>query len=108
MIHVQKEQGLVQIHAGPGAQVYYTRDGTMPMGKSAMEVYAGPFTLLPGAWELVAVAKHRGRPDRFLLYFDALVLLEVSLNDRTSRREVLCVCRAWLLTCCMKRYWRMG
>jgi hypothetical protein len=67
----------------------------MPMGKSAMEVYAGPFTLLPGAWELVAVAKHRGRPDRFLLYFDALVLLEVSLNDRTSRREVLCVCRAW-------------
>jgi hypothetical protein len=73
VIHVQKEHALVEILAPHGARVYYSMDGTIPAGKDSMELYLGPFTLLPGMWQLVAIAKHAGQTDSDVARFPDLV-----------------------------------
>ena len=73
VIRVQEEHGLVEVLAPPGQQVFYTKDGSMPTGKSSTELYLSPFTLYPGSWQLVAIAKHRGSSDSEAARFPPLV-----------------------------------
>lgn len=72
IIHVQVEHGLVEIMAQPGVRVHYTKDGTVPASKSSAELYLGPFALLPGRWQLSAIAKRAGHLDSEVARFPAL------------------------------------
>jgi len=67
VIHVQVEHRMVEILAGVGARVYYSKDGSTAADTAEMERYLGPFTLRPGVWQLVAIAKHTGKVDRSAL-----------------------------------------
>jgi len=73
VIHVQVEHGMVEILAGVGARVYYSKDGSTAADTKDMEQYLGPFTLHPGMWQLVAIAKHAGKVDSEVARFPALV-----------------------------------
>eukprot|EP00961_Rhodomonas_salina_P246389 3329242-Rhodomonas_salina.2 len=54
------DTALVQMHCDtPGASIYFTKDGSIPSGRSVLELYTGAFRLRPGKWQLTAIAKRK-------------------------------------------------
>ena len=72
VIHVQEHNGFVEIHSPHAAKVYYATDGSLPSSTNSTELYMGPFALLPGLWQIAAVAARDGRLDSEVARFPAL------------------------------------